>query len=174
MRSINLGILIVGVFAFTGIFAACEQQAQPFGAASASIQPNIQEIAEDYFNTYAEREDWEKLLSFYSPYVQFTDELLDHNLSDLDELANFYNWPDTAFRKKDPEIGHLKLDHITTNDSVAIGFGHFTPYYWKGILYAQDAPAFTIILEFDENMKIERQVDYIEYPPELLVEYYNN
>ena len=95
----------------------------------------IQSTAEDYFATYAEREDWEKLCSFYREDVQFEDVMLQLHLDSLWKFKRFYNWPDTGFAKLYPEQKHLVIETLTVNDSMAIARGYINPFYWYGLMY---------------------------------------
>lgn len=129
----------------------------------------IEEQAKAYFATCAEREDWEKFCSFYREDLQFDDVYLQLKLDSLWKFKRFYNWLDTGFVKPSPEQPALILESLACNDSVAVASLRFTPFYWYGQLmdpeWGMDA---TIWLFFDEQQKIYRQIDWIEYDPEVM------
>ena len=79
----------------------------------------IHERATALFDTYAERKDWNKLLSFYREDLVFQDLLLQLNLDSLWQFERFYNWPDTNFRKLTLDQRHLEIEHLAVNDDVA-------------------------------------------------------
>lgn len=122
-----------------------------------------QKTAQAYFAIYQQREDWDSLLSFYREDVQFKDANLNYEATGIEAFKDFYNWPDTSFRKVLPEQQHLVLEDLMVQDSVAIGRGRLNPFFWNDDL--QEWPEdFTIWLYFDQNMKIHRQIDWVRYP----------
>lgn len=129
----------------------------------------VKDIATAFFDTYAERSDWEQLLSFYRQDMVFEDVMLQLHLDSLWQFERFYNWPDTNFRKLSPEQLHMEVEHLLVNDRVAIASGHFNPFYWHGQLIDLDwGMQFQMTLYFDENLKISKQVDWIEYDDAVL------
>ncbi len=122
-----------------------------------------------YFATFAEREDWEKLLSFYREDLIFEDVLLQLHLDSLWQFERFYNWPDTAFRKLYPEQKHLNIHNLVANDSVAVAQGVLNPFYYYGKRVDTDwGMNFTIWLYFDKGLKIYKQIDWFEYNPTVM------
>ena len=124
----------------------------------------IYQTAEAYFDTYAERKDWNKLLSFYSPQMTFEDVVLQMKLDSFSQFKKFYNWPDPGFKKLSDSQQSLVVESLVANDSMAVARGHFNPFYWHGE-YIEPAwgMEFTMWLYFDENQKITRHIDWIEY-----------
>ena len=95
--------------------------------------------------------------------------MLQIKLFNKEDFKNFYNWPGGDFRKYPEDEPHLVLRTLVVNDSVAVGSGYFNPFYFNGELQQWKwGSEFTIWLYFDEQMKIKRQVDFIEYPDEIL------
>ena len=116
-----------------------------------------------YFETYQQRENWDSLLSFYRNDIQFKDANLGFEAKGIDAFKEFYNWPDTSFRKIVQEQKHLVLETMMVQDSVVVGRGRLNPFFWNNEL--QEWPDdFTIWLYFDENMKIYKQIDWVHYP----------
>ena len=55
------------------------------------------------------------------------------------------------------------------DEEIAVGRGYFTPIYWNDKLYDMKWGAtFTIWLFFDDELKIIRQIDWIEYSGDVL------
>jgi hypothetical protein len=152
------------------ILSACQPQATIKSPTHQSSRTElIHKQASAFFNTYAERKDWNKLLSFYRADMKFQDIPLQLNLDSLWQFERFYNWPDTNFRKLTPEQPHLEVEHLVVNDSVAIAYGHFNSFYWYGKKNTPDwGMNFTMLLEFDEDLKIRKHIDWIEYDADVL------
>ncbi len=122
-----------------------------------------------YFQTYADRTDWDQFCSYYRDDLHFEDVLLQLKLDSLWQFKRFYNWPDTNFSKLSPEQETLVINTLVCNDSVAVARGYFTPFIWYGQrmepIWGMEA---TFWLFFDENLKIYKQIDWIEYDPNVL------
>ncbi|MCE7994303.1 MAG: hypothetical protein HEP71_20120 [Roseivirga sp.] len=122
-----------------------------------------------FFDTYKARTDWKAFQDLYAEDLVFKDVIFRYTYN-KEEFINFYNWPDPLLEKHPdyPEV--LVLEDLTTTDSTAMGRGYFTPFYYNGQLY-DDAEhmRFVISLQFDEQGKIKRHTDFIEYPPQFLV-----
>ena len=120
---------------------------------------------------YADRDDWEGFISLYSDDMAFQDIILRNSLRGKNAFKAFYNWPDTLFSKHPDYPETLVLQELVSNDSVAVGKGYFTPFYYAGALYEDwEHMRFTMILHFDHQGKIVKHVDWIEYPPSFLKE----
>ena len=139
----------------------------------------IRKIAVDYFSTFSQREDWEKLCSFYSEDMTFEDVTLQLKLDSLWQFKRFYKWDEEGnnFQKLSPEQEHLTIDHLLVNDSVAVATGRVNPfYYYKELIDVDWGMNMTIWLFFDDNLKIKKQIDWMEYDPSVLegvVKHYN-
>lgn len=120
--------------------------------------------AEHYFEMYAQRSDWSGFIDQYADDLVFEDVV--YGLSyDKSQFVKFYNWPDTAFRKHPDYPQTLILEDLAVTDSSAVGRGYFTPFYFGGELMAMDHQwRFTIWLYFNEEGRISRHIDYIDYP----------
>lgn len=154
--------LLVGL----GFLLAC--QTQPV-AETSSQEEKVREMALAFFQTYAERQDWDKFCSFYREDLQFKDVMLQLELDSLWKFKRFYNWPDTNFAKLSPEQKHVEIHTMLVQDSVVTAYGHFNPFYW----YQQKIEEpwgmeAMFVLHFDQDQKIIRQVDWIEYGPQTL------
>ena len=148
--------LTIGIFLF-------------LGCSSNDRQAAVYLQAESFFQTFAERQDWDRLCSFYREDLEFQDVTLQLDLDSLWQFKRFYNWPDTAFKKLNPAQEHLIIESLVANDSMAVARGHLQPFYYYGQLI--DIPwgmEFTIWLYFDEDLKIIRQIDWMEYDPTVL------
>ena len=124
---------------------------------------------QDFFQHYADRSNWEGFLDLYDDQLYFEDVIFRMELNGKAVFKNFYNWPDTGFRKHPDHPESLILEDLAVTDSTAVGRGYFTPFYYNGVLYDNwKNMRFTIWLHFNNEGKITRQIDYIEYPPSFL------
>ncbi len=139
-----------------GWCVACQPEAP-------SREQRVQETARAYFSVYQQREDWDSLLSFYRNDIRFRDANLNYDINGIADFKEFYNWPDTSFRKIVPDQKHLVLETLVVQDSMVVGQGRLRPFFWNDKL--QEWPEdFTIWLFFDDSLKIHRQVDWVRYP----------
>lgn len=61
------------------------------------------------------------------------------------------------------------MQDLVVNDHIAVGREYFTPFYWNGKLWEMEWEAtFTMWLFYDEELKISRQIDWIEYSGDVL------
>lgn len=125
-------------------------------------------LAEQYFDVYAERSDWQGFQDLFAHELIFEDVIFDHE-KNKEEFVSFYNWPDTLFAKHPDYPKSLVLDKLAITNNTAVGSGYFTPFYYAGELMADITPwRFTIWLTFNDAGLITKQVDWIAYPPEFL------
>lgn len=133
-------------------------------------QHQVEKTARAFFATFAERKDWGKFCSFYREDMAFEDILLQIKLDSLWQFKRFYKWDEEGepFKKLAPEQEHLTLISLVANDSVAVGRGRVNPFYYYGELVDEEwGMEFTIWLYFDEQLKIKKQIDWMEYAPEV-------
>ena len=79
-------------------------------------------------------------------------------------FAEFFNWPDKRFEKLSTETFVVQSTVIENNKAVIQGY--FTPFRWDG--KEVESMQFTTLLYFDQNAKIIRHVDWINYPNQLI------
>lgn len=135
---------------------------------SPTREEQVEQTAKDFFATFSEREDWEKFCSFYREDLYFEDLSLQIKLDSFWKFKRFYNWEAEGFKKLTPNQEHLSIESLVVNDSIAVARGHLNPFYYHGELIDEEwGMEFTIWLYFDENLKIKRQIDWMEYAPEV-------
>ena len=141
-------------------------------APSTLSRPELVELkAKDYFATFAERKDWDKLCSFYRDDVVFDDIMLQLHLDSLWQLKRFYKWDEEGnnFRKLTPDQDHLTIYSLVVNDSLAIGYGRINPfYYYERLIDVEWGMNAAFWLYFDKDYKIKKQIDWIEYDSDVL------
>ena len=155
----NLFLILILITAFL----ACQK---PTKTETLSRNQAIKGTTKDYFATFAQRTDWEKLCSFYREDLQFKDVLLQLELDSLWQFKRFYKWDEEGdrFKKLTPDQEHLTVTSLVVNDSIAVASGRVNPFYYDGNLIDTDwGMDFTIWLYFDEELKIKKQIDWFEY-----------
>lgn len=126
MKVLSLGLLIV-------LFLSCQAEQVPPIPTRAEL---VEATTREYFATFAEREDWEKLCSFYREDVELKDVLLQINLDSLWKFKRFYRWDEEGdrFKKLSPEQEHLSVTSLVVSDDVAVAQGRFNPFYYDDYL----------------------------------------
>ena len=138
---------------------------------SDTFEKDVKETATAYFETFAERSDWEKLCSFYREDVQFKDIILQLDLDSLWQFKRFYKWDEEGnrFKKLSPEQKHLTVNSLVVDGDMAVARGRVNPFYYdENLIDSEWGMEFTIWLRFDENLKIFEQIDWMEYGPGVL------
>ena len=133
-----------------------------------NFEQEVRSTAEAYFETFAERTDWDKLCSFYREDLHFKDIMLQLDLDSLWKFKRFYKWDEEGdrFRKLTPEQKHLSLESLVVEGNTAVGRGRVNPFYYDGALIDSEwGMEFTIWLRFDDDLKITEQIDWMEYDP---------
>ncbi len=124
-------------------------------------------VVDDYLQTYQERNDWEKMLSFYSDSIYLEDVNLELEFNGKDAFRDFYDWPNPSFRKTSPQQKTFQIEEVAIHGQTAVIRGRLAPFYWKNDL--QNWPGlFTIWLTFNEDQQIIRQYDFFKYPKSFL------
>lgn len=128
---------------------------------------SIQKVVKDYIETYRERNDWEKFLSFYDDSLYMKDISLGYECKSLQAFKEFYDWPNPNFKKVTPDTKTFEVEGLIIKRNTAIIRGYFNSFYWKE--QKMNWPeGFTIWLYFDKNKKIIKQLDYLHYPSEIM------
>ncbi|MCR9131625.1 MAG: hypothetical protein NXI08_03590 [bacterium] len=129
-----------------------------------SSSENLTDVAERYYQTYAERSDFNDFLSYYDSAVVFEDIVSGVSLDGVDELKEFFNWENPDLQLIDTVS--LVVEELYIDDNTIISKGFFTPFQWHNTMY--EAMHFTTVLTLNEKGKIVKQVDWINYPNSLL------
>ena len=148
-------------------FISCHPE-EPETPSVTDKRQQVETVARDFFKTFADRQDWDKLCSFYREDMVFEDILLQIKLDSLWQFMRFYKWDEEGdnFKKLTPEQEHLTVYSLVANDSVAVARGRVNPFYYYGeLIDVEWGMEFTIWLYFDERFKIKKQIDWMEYDP---------
>lgn len=135
-----------------------------FNACSNEKQNDIERIVDEYYSTYNERQDVEKFLGFYDDKILFEDIINGDRIEGKSELKNFLDWENVNFKLL--EDNSLRITETIIQGNKAVVKGYFTPFQWGE--HEFESMHFTTILTFADNYKIIRQVDWINYPSDLV------
>lgn len=160
---------LASVFALIMITLGCTNEV-PKEKETPSRQVLVENQARSFFATFAERKDWAKLCSYYRDDMQFEDVMLQLKLDSLWQFKRFYKWDEDEgnFQKLTPDQDHLTLYSVVADDSIAVARGRVNPfYYYDERVEPVWGMEFTIWLFFDEDLQIRKQIDWMEYAPEV-------
>lgn len=116
------------------------------------------------YQIYAEREDFERFLSFYDEDMVLEDFIFGERIEGKETFKEFFDWPNPKFQKLEDKA--LVVKDITVQKNKAIIRGYFTPFKWGD--YTSERMHFTTILEFNKAGKIIKHQDWINYPNTLI------
>lgn len=121
---------------------------------------DYRKVAQEYFDTYKQRDDFEQLLSFYADELAFEDVFYQVKPSNKDQFSSFYDWNKGKFDRLENE--HiLTLDSLVVDNRQAVAKGSFLKFSYNG--KTMGPWSFVIWLEFDQQGKIIKQQDWINY-----------
>ena len=127
------------------------------------------EVAEKYFETFANRTDYNQIKSFYNDSVEYENVIQNTSVLNFETgylLNEIYGWNDKALVYENNKV--VKVNEIISNDSVVIVNGQFNSYTYNGFEFSP--MKFTTYLYFDKDYKIKKQVDWYNYPIGDLIE----
>ena len=139
-----------------------------FSCVSQHSKQTFRSTIEAYYQTYQERDDFEKFLNFYAEDMVLEDVILGEKISGKAAFAEFFDWSNPNFSKTDSST--LIIESQIIDERQVLTKGYFTPFKWGDTVV--EAMHFATILTFDEMGKIKKQVDWINYPNNLID--YNN
>ncbi|MDX1314187.1 MAG: nuclear transport factor 2 family protein [Eudoraea sp.] len=135
-----------------------------FISCSSKNEPDIPSIAKEFYKTYQERADFEGFLNFYDNNMVLEDVIFGERKVGKEAFAEFFDWDNELFTKKDSLALIIEKQVIEGNEVVTQGY--FTPFSWGDTEVGN--MHFTTILTFNEEGKIIRHVDWINYPNTLI------
>jgi len=138
----------------------------PRQSTKASVSQDVRAAVQVFVDRYQRRFDLAAFLTLYADEVVFHDHRLNVTVEGRDALGEFLDWGNPEFELQDPSAGTLTVDEVEVEGRRAELRGSFLPFRWRGESYG--TMSFRIQLRFDEELRIVRQDDWIEYPPGLL------
>lgn len=134
-------------------------------------QKKNMKTAQEFYQTYAERKDVKKLMSFYSELPVYIDAVPQITVKGKENIQNQYNWSDPSYKIHPQYPQTVKIDQIISNDSIVIVSGQYNPYYYNDKLI--NKMQFNSWLYFNKEGKIVKQIEWVQYPMDILEEIIN-
>jgi hypothetical protein len=123
---------------------------------------SIEKVAEDYFEVYAQRSDFDALMEFYDESATLEDYVYGQLSSSKAEIREFLDWSKGDFKLTDNGKA-LTIEQQVIQGNFVITEGYFNPFSYEGLDYGPWK--FVIWLEFNDEGKIVEQMDWINYTP---------
>lgn len=124
----------------------------------------IKGVVDAYYSVYMERTNFESFLSFYDDQALLEDIVSGERIVGKKNLTNFFNWDHKGLKKN--ERNSLVIYDQVIDENKVVTRGYFTPFLWKESKF--DAMHFVTLLYFNDSGKISKQIDWINYPNNLL------
>jgi hypothetical protein len=125
---------------------------------------NLEEIVDDFYQTYSERQDFDKFIDFYDESILLKDMINGDSIAGKEELKIFFDWNNPDFEKND--ISSVIVNEKIVHDNKIVIQGYFTSFKWRDTKF--EAMHFATVLTFNKAGKIIEQVDWINYPTNLV------
>ena len=119
---------------------------------------------ERYYQTYNEHQELDKFIDFYDENIVFEDIINGDRIAGKEKLKIFFDWNNPDFKRLEDNI--LEVTEIIIKNNKVVVKGYFTRFKWRKTEY--EAMHFTTLLTFNELGKIIKQVDWINYPTNLV------
>ncbi|WP_420399569.1 nuclear transport factor 2 family protein [Flagellimonas sp.] len=136
------------------LLSSCETQ---------KTNPN-RETIEEFYHVFNKRQDFERFLNFYDDTAVLEDIINGDRIEGKKALRDFFDWTNPDFELL--EENSLVVKEITADDNRVAISGYFTPFKWGDTEF--EAMHFTTLLTLNASGKIIKQVDWINYPSNLV------
>jgi hypothetical protein len=124
--------------------------------------PSIEQVAQEYFETYAERSNFDQFMVFYDDAAELRDIVYGNYLPNKMAIQGFLDWNRGTFK---PITGDkiLTITQQVREANTVVTQGYFHAFEYDGALLGPWL--FSITLEFNDAGKIIKQTDWINYTP---------
>ena len=123
---------------------------------------HLRQLAADYFNTYSQRLNFDRLMSFYADDALLEDVIYGHRAEGKMAIREFLDWGRGDFKLlQGSKILTIEQQVFGPNRVVTEGYFHRFSYQGKPL-----GPwRFIITLKFNSEGKISQHTDWINYTP---------
>lgn len=129
---------------------------------SNNAKPDYRALTEQYFAIYTQRQDFEALMAMFAEDARLEDMIYGFHAKDKSAIRAFLNWHDQQFKLPEGRPSMVVQKQMVDGNKAAVE-GYFTPFEYQG--KAMGPWRFLIWLEFNDEGKIIREVDWINYTP---------
>lgn len=143
------------------VLSSCAQGPNEQIAEIKDTQVNLAQVANAFFAIYAKRQDTTSLLSFYADEAEIQDLVYGELVKGKPAITHFYDWHSGNVKLLENDA--LKVTNQITQGNVVVTRGYFTPFLYYD--QPQGPWRFVIWLEFNQEGKIVKQYDWINYTP---------
>lgn len=124
-------------------------------------------VATAYFQTYAERRDFDKFMAFYADDAVLEDIVYGHIAGNKKEISEFFDWNRGDVKLLKPSVS-LVVEQQAVDGNEVVTAGYFTPFLFNGD--SLGPWRFVIWQNYNNEGKIRRQSDWINYTPRSMLE----
>lgn len=138
-----------------------------FLSCSCTVEKQVSDhtdIINEYYQTYQERKNFDKFLSFYDENIILEDIVSGDRIDGIEAFKQLFDWENPDFVLTD-SVALVVTNQIIDKNMVSTQ-GYFTSFTWSGTLI--EAMQFSTILELNNKGKIVKQTDWINYPSTLI------
>lgn len=122
----------------------------------------LADVAKDYFDTYAARQDFTRFIDFYASDAAVVDVIGNDKVQGVEAIAAFFDWRRGDFQRA-IEGPILIVTHQLISGNTVITRGQFNAFVYNGEpLGPWD---FLIWQVYDDAQQIQQQHDWINYTP---------
>lgn len=132
--------------------------------AQGNLDSHLKPIVEAYYESYKTRKDFDQFLSFYDEEIILEDIINGDRIIGKKAFADFFDWNNPSIKLLEPLS--LVIENQLIEGNHVITKGHFTPFRWCEQTFGP--MHFTTLLTFNSEGKITKQVDWINYPSNLI------
>lgn len=122
---------------------------------------SVEQVAEHYFELFAQRTEFDEFMSLYAEDAELQDLVYGKHAIGVAQIRAFYNWQVGEFKMLKPYA--LVVTEQVVEDKVVVTRGYFTQFEY----YGQIAGPWQFIIwqQFNDRNKITQQYDWINYTP---------
>lgn len=154
----NSRTLLLYLF-LTACLSSCQQEKSTL---------KVEQITQDFLKLYADHNDFDQFINYYADSTVLEDMINGDRIEGKESLKGFLDWNNPNFKRKSPKV--LVVQELIIEGQKVVVKGYYTPFEWQSIAF--EAMQFTTILTFNDDGKIIKHVDWINYPASL-VDYQN-
>ncbi|WP_111980405.1 nuclear transport factor 2 family protein [Algibacillus agarilyticus] len=125
----------------------------------------IEMMIKEYLTQYALREDFDRFMNFYASDAVLEDIVSGDVKKGKAEIRAFLNWPDEKYEQS-PSLSTLVTETIIVHNKQAAVKGYFMPFTYDEVVLGPWH--FTMWFTVNDEYKITRHVDFINYTPKAL------
>jgi len=156
-----IAMLLLSGCQHSGIQTAEEISENGQSQVTNASEAQLREIAEQFFKTYSQRDNFDSFLNHYSDAIVLEDLVYGERVEGKEAVRGFYRWDS-------PEVELIDQKALTVLEQIISGShvvtrGVFLPFYYHG--QKMGPWRFVIWQEFDDQGLIIKQFDWINYTP---------